>query len=63
MSIVRHASLYEAMTDPAILGRYFSSKSWFGWRTLAKAIDGETLTLTKPSSFTPSPSVIRRGVR
>jgi hypothetical protein len=51
MSIVRHASLYEAMTDPAILGRYFSSKSWFGWRTLAKAIDGETLTTDETKFF------------
>jgi len=42
--IVQHASLFEVMTDPDILGPYFSGASWAGWRTIAKAIYGEPLT-------------------
>jgi hypothetical protein len=49
--IVQHASLFEVMTDPDILGPYFSGESWSGWRTLAKAINGEALSSEETKFF------------
>jgi hypothetical protein len=57
MSFVPAITLSQALTDPQLFGEICAAPSFWTWRTVAKVVDGGTLTEPREivGSTTPNP--------